>query len=142
MSAHLLDVNALIALIDPSHVHHERAHDWFAAEGMADWLSSPTTENGTVRVVSNPRYSNTQSPATVLASLESLCSVGGHRFVADDVSLLDDGFDRERLLSSSQLTDSYLLRLAVRHGARLATFDRRIATSAVAGSEGALLVVP
>ena len=142
MSAQLLDVNALIALLDPSHVHHERAHDWFADEGKADWISSPTTENGTVRVVSNPQYSNAQSPATVLASLESLRAVGGHRFVSDDVSLLDDGVDRTRLLSSAQLTDSYLLRLAVRHGARLATFDRRISTGAVAGAEDALLVIP
>lgn len=62
--------------------------------------------------------------------------------MSDDVSLLDDGVNRTRLLSSAQLTDSYLLRLAVRHGARLATFDRRISTGAVAGAEDALLVIP
>ena len=31
----LLDVNVLIALIDPTHVGHEAVHKWFAATGAA-----------------------------------------------------------------------------------------------------------
>lgn len=65
MSGCLLDVNVVIALIDPSHVHHDRAHAWFGATGKEDWLSCPTTQNGAVRIVSHPRYSNTDRKSVV-----------------------------------------------------------------------------
>ena len=142
MSAFLLDVNALIALLDPTHAHHHRAHAWFAGPGKDDWISSPTTQNGTVRVVSHPKYSNAQPVAVVLESLESLTRVGNHRFVPDTVSLLGAGVVRANLLSSAQVTDTYLVRLAVSLGARLATFDARIVTTAVHDAEGAVFLVP
>lgn len=142
MSGFLLDVNVLIALIDPSHVHHDRAHRWFAQEGVEDWLSSPTTQNGAVRVISHPKYSNSQPVPTVLQSLESLTHVGGHRFVADSVSLLGTEIDRGKLLSSAQVTDTHLLHLAVSLQARLATFDRRIVATAVKRAENALFIIP
>lgn len=131
--SYLLDVNVLIALIDPMHVHHERAHRWFGSRGRRDWLSCPTTQNGAIRIISNPRYTNTQPPGLVIESLDSLLAVGGHRFVADEVSLLDPALDRSRLLSAAQVTDSYLIFLAASVGASLATFDRRIVTSAIPG---------
>jgi len=142
VSAFLLDVNALIALLDPTHAHHDRAHAWFAGPGKDDWISSPTTQNGTVRVVSHPKYSNAQPVAVVLESLESLTRVGNHRFVPDTVSLLGAGVVRANLLSSAQVTDTYLVRLAVSLGARLATFDARIVTTAVHDAEGAVFLVP
>ena len=142
MSAFLLDVNALIALLDPTHAHHDRAHAWFAGPGKDDWISSPTTQNGTVRVVSHPKYSNAQPVAVVLESLESLTRVGNHRFVPDTVSLLGAGVVRANLLSSAQVTDTYLVRLAVSLDARLATFDARIVTTAVHDAEGAVFRIP
>lgn len=144
MTAHLLDVNVLVALIDPTHVHHDRAHSWFADEGSRDWLSCPTTQNGVLRIVSNPRYSNAQpTPAVAVRSLRSLVAVGSHRFVADDVSLLDDpSVDVTRLVTAGEITDVYLLALARRHDARLATFDRRIATGAVKNGGPVVLQVP
>jgi len=142
VSAFLLDVNALIALLDPTHAHHDRAHAWFAGPGKDDWISSPTTQNGTVRVVSHPKYSNAQPVAVVLESLESLTRVGNHRFVPDTVSLLGAGVVRANLLSSAQVTDTYLVRLAVSLGARLATFDARIVTTAVHDAEGAVFRIP
>jgi predicted nucleic acid-binding protein len=54
----LLDVNVLIALIDPGHVAHDDAHAWFQAEGQAGWSTCPLTENGVVRIVGNPKYPN------------------------------------------------------------------------------------
>jgi len=132
VSGYLLDINVVIALIDPSHVHHARAHTWFAEEGRHEWLSSPTTQNGALRIVSHPRYSNTQPPALVARSVRSLLAAGGHRFIADRISLLDLAIvDPDALLSSSQLTDTYLLALAATERAQLATFDRRIVTAAV-----------
>lgn len=141
MTTHLLDVNVLVALLDPVHVHHERAHRWFHRTGRHDWMSCPTTENGCVRIVSNPRYGNPAAPATVIASLRSLTEVGKHRFVPDDVCVLDDTrIDAEKLVSSAQLTDTYLIALARRRHASLATLDTRIVTSAARSVSGHVVV--
>lgn len=143
MSGFLLDVNVVIALIDPSHVHHDRAHAWFASSGRTDWLSCPMTENAVVRVVSHPRYSNSQPPPVVMDSLHSLAAVGHHRFIPDMISILDRRIvDRTALLSSGQVTDTYLLALAKHHQASLATFDTRLVSTAVRSSTDHLLHVP
>lgn len=140
MTAHLLDVNVVIALIDPHHVHHDRAHRWFAAREPDAWHTSPSVQNGAVRVVSHPKYPNTQPAPIVLASLASLVAQPGHAFLADSVSILDASVHTERLLASSQVTDTYLLHLAASNDAQLATFDTRIVTATV--PSGAAVVFP
>jgi uncharacterized protein len=143
VSGYLLDVNVVIALIDPSHVHHDRAHVWFAASGTKDWLSCPETENGAVRIVSHPRYSNCQPPTVVVESLRSLTAIGVHRFIPDKISLLDPKtIDADALLSSGQVTDTYLLALAVDAGASLATFDTKLVHTAVPSAAGRLQHIP
>lgn len=141
MTRHLLDVNVVIALIDPLHVHHERAHAWFASRD-APWCTSPTVQNGVVRVVSHPKYPNTQPAPTVIASLASLAAQPDHEFLPDSVSLLDASVHTERLLASSQVTDTYLLHLAASHEARLATFDTRIVTAAVPSGAEVVFAIP
>lgn len=138
----LLDVNVLIALLDPGHVFHDVAHEWFGAR-RTSWATSPTTENGTIRVISNPRYPNTTGSASLAAELVArLRGLPGHVFWPDSVSLLDPARCRiERLTASGQVTDSYLLALAVANSGRLATFDRRVVTSAIPGGEKAVLVL-
>ncbi|GAB2849614.1 TA system VapC family ribonuclease toxin [Microbacterium insulae] len=142
MTEHLLDVNAVIALIDPLHLHHDRAHRWFAARGDDAWHTCPIVQNGAVRVVSNPRYPNTQPAPVVLASLASLVARPQHVFLSDSVSLLDGSVHTERLLASSQVTDTYLLHLAASHDAQLATFDTRIVTSAVPSGSEVVFAIP
>ena len=129
----LLDVNVLIALIDPAHVHHDSAHEWFAMEGMQSWASCPMTQNGVLRIVGHSSYPNSPgTPAAVAPLLAGLLALPGHVFWPDDISLLDSAkSDPARLLASSQVADSYLLALAVAHGGQLATFDRRIVADAV-----------
>ena len=119
MTRHLLDINVVIALIDPLHVNHDRAHRWFASRDRAPWHTSPTVQNGVVRVVSHPKDPNTQPAPVVLASLASLSAREDHAFLADTVSLLDSSVHTERLLASSQVTDTYLLHLAASNDARL-----------------------
>jgi toxin-antitoxin system PIN domain toxin len=133
VSGYLLDVNVVIALVDPSHLHHDRAHRWFSGVGRHDWMTCPIVENAVVRIVCNPSYSNSQaSPAVVVDSLASLTGVGQHRFVADRVSLLDDQVvDARSLLSGGQVTDTYLAALAAAERAGLATFDTHISSRAV-----------
>jgi toxin-antitoxin system PIN domain toxin len=143
VSAFLLDVNVLIALIDPLHTQHEAAHHWFAGSGQQAWASCPITENAVPRIVGHAGYSNSPgSPAPVIAALSQLFQLPGHVFWPDDVSLCDGArFDLGRLLDARQVTDSYLLALAVAHGGRLATFDRRLVADAVRNGRAALHLI-
>jgi len=142
VTRHLLDVNAVIALIDPLHVHHERAHQWFSTRGADAWHTCPLVQNGVVRVVSHPKYPNSQPAPVVLTSLASLAARPDHAFLPDSVSLLDASVHTERLLASAQVTDTYLLHLAASSGARLATFDSKLVTAAVPSGAEVLFAIP
>jgi uncharacterized protein len=131
--AFLLDVNVLIALIDPAHIHHDAAHEWFASVGKKAWASCPLTENAVLRIVGDSRYPNSPgTPAAVGEILAELREMPGHVFWADDISLFDKRqVDTALLLTGPQVTESYLLALACAHQGQLATFDRRLVASAV-----------
>ncbi|MBS0445277.1 MAG: PIN domain-containing protein [Proteobacteria bacterium] len=139
----LLDVNVLIALIDPAHVQHDAAHEWFDTRGRDAWATCPLTENGVLRIVGHARYPNSPgSPAALMPLMKTMCGLPGHVFWPDDVSLLDsERIDDSRLMASGQVTDSYLLALAVAHGGQLATFDRRLVTDAVRRGAGSLHLI-
>ncbi|WP_397423323.1 TA system VapC family ribonuclease toxin [Phenylobacterium sp.] len=139
----LLDVNILIALIDRSHVDSSRAHAWFAREGRHSFATCPLTENGVLRIVGGPRYPTPHGSASaVLPALEALCALPGHVFWPDAISLRDQQhLVRRRLLSSGDVTDIYLLALAVANVGRLATFDRKIPTEAVPDGAAALCLL-
>lgn len=139
----LLDVNVLIALIDPAHVGHDAAHRWFDGEGRTAWATCPMTENGVVRIVGHPKYPNTPGSAAIVAAVVTqLRALPGHVFWPDDISLLGaDHINAAQVLTSAQVTDTYLLALAVAHGGRLATFDRRLSVKAVKGGKAALNVI-
>jgi toxin-antitoxin system PIN domain toxin len=143
VTRYLLDVNVLVALIDPAHVQHDRAHDWFVSQGRKAWATCPLTENGVVRVVGHARYPNSPgTPAAVAELVAILRALGGHEFWSDDITLMDDQrIDTTRLLDSGQVTDTYLLALAVAHGGKLATFDRHLVTDAVMNGSKALHLV-
>ena len=139
----LLDVNVLIALLDENHTHHASVSDWFANHIEYGWASCPLTQNGCVRIISQPRYPNALGVAEAVMRLREAVSTPWHQFLPDDVSLLDDDVvDRLQLLGPRQLTDLYLLALAVAHGARLVTLDKSVSFVAVrgAGEEHLVLV--
>ncbi len=139
----LLDVNVLVALIDPAHVQHDAAHGWFAKQGKKSWATCPLTENGVIRIVGHIRYPNSPgTPAAVAQVMAGLCVLPGHVFWPDDISLLDTKrLDASRILSSAQVTDSYLLALACTHDGKLATFDRRLVADAVCGGAKGLHLI-
>jgi toxin-antitoxin system PIN domain toxin len=141
VSRGLLDVNVLIALFDPDHIHHEPAHLWFAGHRSEGWATCPLTENGVVRILSNPAYSPTaERPARIVERLGAFRSSGDHEFWPDDVSLCDPAiFDLA--VGHRRLTDVYLLALARVHGGRLVTFDRSIPIAAVHGARAEHLLV-
>jgi len=136
----LLDVNMLLALLDAGHLHHARAKAWLTEN--PDWASCPLTQNGCLRVMSLPAYPNSQPAAVVAERLVRATRHGSHEFWPDTLSLLDDGLLHwERVLKSSQITDIYLLALAVKKKARLVTLERGISLAAVSGASAKNLVV-
>ncbi len=131
----LLDINVLLALLDSDHVDHQRAHEWLEDNSAAGWASCSITENGFVRIISQPRYPSPISPTQAVELLERACHGGDHEFWACTVSLLDPHIvDRSRLHGHRQVTDAYLLALATAHDGRLVTFDHSLPLSAVHGA--------
>jgi uncharacterized protein len=139
----LLDINVLIALLDPDHVFHERAHGWWDEHHGEGWASCPFTENGVVRIMSNPNYSPKVrlSPGELIGHLRGFADRTDHEFWADNISILDDKiFAADHILRSRTITDVYLLALATARRARLATFDQGIALAAVEGAKRTNLI--
>jgi toxin-antitoxin system PIN domain toxin len=132
----LLDVNVLIALLDADHASHGRVWEWFSDSAPGGWASCPLTQNGCVRIMSHHGYPNALSVPHVMERLREAVASTHHAFWPDDLSLLDERVaDATRIHGPRQLTDLYLLALAVRHGGRFVTFDRAIAVSAIQGAE-------
>jgi toxin-antitoxin system PIN domain toxin len=140
VTVHLLDVNVLIALVDPTHVQHDHAHAWFAKTGQRAFATCPLTENGLVRIVGHPKYPNSPGPpGVVVETLRAIRALPGHHFWPDSLSLAEPAHvAATRLASHAQVTDAYLLALARAHGGRLATMDRKLAADTVPDGEGSL----
>jgi uncharacterized protein len=143
MTAYLLDINLLLALSDPMHIHHESAHRWFADKGNPAWATCPITENGFLRIASHPNYPNRPGdlPA-VYAILRQFCEAPGHQFWGEDISILDI-LKPDAIITHTQVTDVYLAGLAVHRKGKLATLDQHIPVDAIRGGKDAVeFVVP
>ncbi len=143
MTRYLLDVNVLIALVDPAHVQHDEVHEWFGRIGRKAFATCPLTENGLLRIVGHPKYPNSPGPPSVVASaLLAIRALPGHEFWPDSISLADSKFVDASLLSShSRVTDGYLLGLARANRGQLATLDRKLATEVVAEGKASLALI-
>ena len=141
MITYLLDINVLLALADPMHVHHEPSHQWFAERGQQAWATCPLTENGFLRIASHPKYPNRPGdiPA-VFSILRQICAAPGHHFWAEDLSILDI-LEPDAIITHAQITDVYLLGLAAHKNGKLATMDQRIPVDAVRGGSQALEII-
>jgi len=138
----LLDVNVLIALLDADHTLHARAAAWFARNATKGWASCPITENGCVRIMAHPGYPNPLPVHAVARRLGEAASHPLHEFWPDELSLLDGRIvDTARVHGPRQLTDVYLLALAVRRGGRFVTFDASVGLDAVPGAQPRHLLV-
>jgi toxin-antitoxin system PIN domain toxin len=139
----LLDVNVLVALFDPDHVHHELAHDWFQDNRTSGWATCPLTENGLVRVLGNLARRGEFIPIPELVDhLRTFCASGHHEFWPDAVSLRDERlFDLSLARGHRQLTDVYLLGLAAKRRGRLVTFDQSVPLRAVKSAKRDMLQV-
>ena len=125
----LLDINVLVALAWPNHVHHRLARSWFEKNHADGWATCSITQNGFVRISSNPKVvDEARTPADAVLLLRRLVKLKGHRFWPDDVSIAQsESIDVERIHGYRQVMDAHLIALARRHGGRLATLDRKVA---------------
>ena len=133
----LPDVNVLVALAWPTHVHHERAHQWLSRQGDAPWATCPLTESGFVRVSSNTAaIPGAKTPREAIQLLEAILERPHHVFVADDVSIADSRHVAiDRLTGHRQVTDAHLLGVALKSGAQLITLDRSLPSLVPSGFE-------
>ncbi len=137
----LLDVNVLIALHDRDHVLHERAAQWFEHHAQDGWASCPLTQNGCLRIMSQPGYASPQPLAALVSMLQRSTAAPFHALWNDSISILDAArFRHSHMHSHRQLTDLYLLGLAVENGGRFVSFDLRIPLGAVHGATAEHLV--
>lgn len=142
--AFLLDLNVLIARMDPRHEHHTRAKRWLDARPGVDLVTCPLTENGFLRIYGHPSYPNGPgSPEAALEELRVIRDMACHRFLGDTVSI-DDPLVFHSLagIGPKQITDVYLLGLAAKHRIFFATFDGGVPADRVVGGGGALVPIP
>ena len=127
MKPYLLDVNVLLALSWPSHLHHSQAQSWFAENRKAGFRTCPLTQIGFVRISSNPSFTkNAVTPAAALSLLAGMTSMAEHDFWPDNLTL-GEAFPKNALLTGHrQVTDAYLVGLARERGGVVATLDRGI----------------
>ena len=131
----LFDVNALLALFDHDHVHHPAIRQWWSANKRNGWATCAISQNGLVRIMSQPGYSRPRPIGEILNGLIAGAAEESHAFWPEDISIADKKiFDHSRLISHSQITDVYLLALAVKNGGRLVSFDKGIPLAAVRGA--------
>jgi len=136
----LLDVNVLVALSWPAHVHHSDAQDWFARNRKAGFRTCPLTEAGFVRISSNPGFTpDAVAPVDALALLDRIVSMSEHGFWPDDLPLREALGSAEAIVGHRQITDAYLVALARKHKGVLATLDRSVL--ALPGATGAVEIV-
>lgn len=137
MKPYLLDVNVLLALAWPNHIHYTDAQSWFAAKARGGFGTCPMTQTGFVRISSNPGFtSQAVRCEEALAMLDRIVHLPKHEFWADDLTLRKAVERLPPLAGHRQITDAYLIALASAHGGMLATLDR--ATLALGRGIGAV----
>jgi len=139
---YLLDVNVLLALAWPMHVHHGPAQEWFGNHHRSGWATCGVTESGFIRVSSNRRATPAaRSPGEAALLLHRMCQLDGHVFLDDSVRLSKHPeVISAHVHGSSQVTDAHLILIARASSASLVTFDRGVAQLAPSlGAETTLL---
>jgi hypothetical protein len=141
-SRFLLDVSVLLALVDDEHEFFRVAHAWARSQDRMSWASCPITQNGFVRIYSQPKYAHAVSVPEACRRFDRIVELTDHEFWPDDISIADKKLiDREKLVGHRQTTDAYLLALAITRGGRFVTFDRGVPIDAVVGARADQVMV-
>jgi toxin-antitoxin system PIN domain toxin len=138
----LFDVNVLIALLDQNHIAHDSAWQWMESNIESGWATCPITQNGCLRIMSQPAYPNHRNTREIAARLRQATDQQFHQFWPDDSSILATAtVNWDLLIGPRQLTDIYLLSLAVQNNGRFVTFDTKISMEMVHGADSRHLVI-
>jgi len=123
---YLVDLNVLIALTDEEHEHHPAALRWFDSGGYQDWATCALTEAGFIRVMSN-RRARIRSVKEATRLLGLLTVHPGHSTwpITEGWSAITSPFTN-RIFGHQQVTDAYLLGMAIKENGVLVTMDRAI----------------
>lgn len=126
----LLDVNVLLSLAWPSHLHHGIACEWFERNSGSGWATCSITELGFIRLSANPKvFADAVSPGEARLHLEAMKRLGRHNFWPDSCEPTGMEQDLSRqVVTHRQVTDGHLLQMARTHGGRLISFDQRMRT--------------
>jgi toxin-antitoxin system PIN domain toxin len=139
-------VNVLLAVADTEHMFHRSIHEWLGAHRDEPWATCPLTENGFVRILSQPSYRGSRlTTAEAVETLRGLKAATGRRHVfwSDEISITDQAaIDRAKIAGHGQITDVYLAALALRKHGRVVTFDTAIPWQAVVGATAKLIEIP
>ncbi len=122
---YLFDVNVLLALLSEDHIHHRLVTGWLS-DNDPQWAICSFTEAGFLRTATAPRPGKITIMEAV-AILEDTTRRPGYHYLpitADFLTLCSPFF--ARLYGTKQVTDAYLLGLAVREGMVLLTMDKGI----------------
>ena len=140
----LLDVNVLIALAWPNHVHHDAARSWFIDQRDKGWATCPLTEAGFVRVSCNPSaVRHTVTPQEAITLLANLRRLGAHSFWTLDRSIVELPEEiSARIQGYRQITDAVLLDAAMQRNGQLATLDTGLARLTSETMRPFLYVIP
>lgn len=137
----LYDVNVLIAMFDDEHAQHDAMIRWHAEHATGGWATCPITQNGLIRIMSQPAYTRPLTTRQVAERLYEATLDDKHVFVPDNISLADPSVvELDALISHKTTTDIYLLALAVAHNARFVTFDHGVSLRAAVGATAEHLV--
>jgi len=134
VSIHLLDVNVLLALAWPQHIHHAPAHQWFGRAAVNGWATCPLTELAFIRISSNPKIiAAAVTPREARDVLKEILALSHHHFWPDDVQPIEaEGLASIALVGHREVNDAYLIELTQRHDGKVATFDRGLTELAAA----------
>ena len=140
----LLDVNVLVALAWPNHVHHDATHTWFSEQRMSGWATCPVTEAGFIRISCNPAaVGQTVTPSDAVGLLQSLRQQESHSFWPLEISMAELPVDvLARIQGYRQVTDAMLLATAIRRHGQLATLDSGMTRLAADSRRDSVYVVP
>ena len=137
----LFDISVLLALFDQDHIRHAHVRAWYLSERKHGWASCPLSQNGFLRIVSQRSYSSPRSIADALLVLRAATTRTEHAFWPEDISILDPArIDHAFMLGPKQITDVYLLALAVKNNGRLVTLDTAVPLAAAKGAKPENLV--
>lgn len=136
MTARLADVNLLLALAWPNHMHHQMAHEWLERLGSDQWATCAITQCGFIRVSANTKFTpHAASPREAARLLSLMTEDPRHVFWRCDLSWGDAALSIPNLVGHQQVTDAYLLALAGHHDGRVVTFDRAFKSLAGTAAE-------